>query len=133
MLRSGKASPLWGRGYDPSPPQNYHPPPGLRYKPAIRPVSADPMADLIEEGAEWWLARGDRSPIELQAAFNNSAVGCVLYETVGAVTQLGRTGRQYILGIQLTRAGDWDVDLCLAEAGIYLEERWNDGKGPSGW
>ena len=82
----------------------------------------DPMCDYIE-GAVWWLAKSRMSVRAIQRAFEDQEVACVLYETVGAMQELMRlSDGLYLIKIQLTRAGEWDIDLSLTDAGIYLEE-----------
>lgn len=82
------------------------------------------MCDYIE-GAEWWIARSDTSVRALQRAFEDQEVACVLYETVGAMIDMGRArDGKHLIRIQVMRAGEWDVDLSLSDAGIYLEEPW---------
>lgn len=121
--RKGLASQLWPR-YDPHPA-----PAGFVPKIPIRLVTSDeklplpdPSCDYIE-GAEWWIARSDTSVRTLQRAFEDQEVACLLFETVGAMFEIGRTASgQYLIAIQVIGAGQWDVDLSLSDAGIYLEE-----------
>jgi hypothetical protein len=117
----GLASKCWGR-YDPSPhegPIAAHIRLVLSETPAPLP---DPACDYIE-GAEWWEARSTRSTRALQRAFEEQEVACVLYETIGAMLDVGRTpSGQYLIKIQVVRAGQWDVDISLTDAGIFLEE-----------
>lgn len=119
----GKASSGWGR-YDPNPPTS------LVLKKRIKLVSdgsktkRDPMCDYIE-GAEWWTARSKHSVRKLQSLFDQEEVACVMIERVGAIYPLGKQGNQYLIAIQVIRFGgnkDWDIDLALEDACIYLEE-----------
>ena len=80
------------------------------------------MCDYIE-GAEWWLARSASSVRMIQRAFDDQEVAILLYETVGAMQQIRRLDNgEYLIRIQLIGAGQWDVDLSLSDARIYLEE-----------
>jgi len=81
------------------------------------------MCDYIE-GAEWWLARSKTSVRALQRAFDEQEMACVLYETIGAMVDMGRErpGGMFLIKIQVMRAGEWDVDISLSDAGIFLEE-----------
>jgi hypothetical protein len=90
-------------------------------------AARDPMADYIED-AEWWLARSKHSQRALVKAFDQQNVACCLIERVGAIIQLSapeERGGEYKIAIQISSAKhSWDVDLCLSEAGIYLDCLW---------
>lgn len=104
--------------------------------PAIRLVEssdsepeADPLSDFVF-GAQWWLCRSDKNRKELMKLFDIGEVAGVLYERVGAILELGVVSHQYLMAIQLVRYGsefhDWDLDLCLQETGIYVDELYED-------
>ena len=126
MAARGIASALWGR-YDPyPPPPSYRPPPHIRLVQSDKPAPLpDPACDWIED-AEWWLARSERSTRSIQRAFEDQEMACVLYETVGAMIDMGREypGGPFLIRIQVMRAEDWDVGISLSDAGIFLEEPW---------
>jgi hypothetical protein len=82
------------------------------------------MCDYIE-GAEWWIAHSDYSRRQIERSFYQQEVACLLYERTGAILELGRYNQQYVIAIQLVRTGtDWDLDVSLSDAGIYLQEMW---------
>lgn len=89
---------------------------------------ADPMADFIE-GASWWLARSEKGVMRLQLEFRQGDIPGTLYERMGAMKELGRVGPLYLLAVQLVRTGtdfgDWDLDLTLTDAGIYVDEPYD--------
>lgn len=124
MGRRGVTSLHWGR-YDSNRPSDYTPPGHIRFVPAEgKAPLPDPMCDYID-GAEWWLARSNYSIRALQRAFDEQEVACLLYERVGAMLEEGRTASgQYLIRIQIIRAGEWDTDISLSDAGIFLEEPW---------
>jgi len=138
--RKGEASPLWRRWAT-----------GvvIRGKLPVRLIDgpkrkreSSTMADYID-GAEWWKARSFRSVRLLQKAFDQQEVGICLYERTGAMIELGRVPQSsmppredgsnrdgYSIALQLVRLGtnrDWDIDLCLAEIGVFIDEIY---KGP---
>jgi hypothetical protein len=85
----------------------------------------NPMRDFIP-GAEWWLCKSRKSVGGLLRDFSSGNVGCVLYERVGAMLPRGTDGQLFLIAIQLVRLGgeenDWDLDLCLSEVGVFMEE-----------
>ena len=87
----------------------------------------DPACDYIE-GAAWWTAHSDTSVRALQRAFEDQEVAGRLYETIGAMFEAGRHRKKYLIAIQVMHAGEWDVDISLSDAGVYLEEPITEGQ-----
>lgn len=130
MHAKGHASRGWGR-YIGDHPVRVSTKTTIRLDPnpaPARKTERDPMADYIE-GADWWLARSEHSVRKLEYLFKQEEVGCCLYERTGAIIDMGqRDGRYYRIAIQLIRLGgvkDFDIDLCLSEIGIIIEEKWD--------
>lgn len=129
VRRTGEASMSWGR-YDPNPlPRSFRFARPVYVLPSTGRVRRDPLSDFID-GAEWWFARSDRTAKALQRAFDNEEVACCLLERVGAILPMGKDDDgNHVIAIQIARTGkDWDVDLCLSEIGIYLDEIWLEEK-----
>lgn len=126
MGKKGKLSSAWPL-YDPNPPVRIMNP-SIRYvRTSNKSTDTDRMCDYIE-GAEWWIARSKRDTPRIFRAFNRGDVACCLYSRTGAIVRLGKLidRRQYLIAIQLVVTGrDWDLDLSLEDAGIYLEQRWD--------
>jgi hypothetical protein len=88
----------------------------------------DPMADHVE-GSSWWLCRSDLSRKGIQDLIDRGEVAGCLYERMGAIIELGKEGAFYRLAVQLVRLGgdeDWDIDLCLSEIGIRVDELYEE-------
>lgn len=102
----------------------------VRSRRAYYKAPADPMCDHIE-GAVWWIVRSKRGLRALHAAFARQDVACCLFERVGAIVEYGtdeRTGEQ-LLAMELLFLGgalDWDLDVSLSDAGLYVEEPWQE-------
>lgn len=86
------------------------------------------MCDYIE-GGTWWIVRSIRTLRGLQRAFARQDVACCLYERVGPMFEMGTApDGTTLLVVQLVRFGDpndWDLDLSLSEAGMYVEEEFS--------
>lgn len=128
MGRRGVTSLRWGR-YDPNPPATA--PTSLPIKLVVTEEKIelpDPMCDYLE-GSEWWLVRSDTSIRSIQRAFEEQEIACCLYERVGAMLEAGRTpSGQYLIRMQIVGAGQWDTDVSLSDAGIFVEELWHGPK-----
>lgn len=139
--RGGEAREAWG-SYDPLGPIVVPKNTPLRYEPTGEITPYDPTADYIADG-EWYAAHSVKSARQIQKAFEQQEVGCCLYERTGSIVQLGRVPRSlmpepeegekrdgFLIAIQLRRYGkglDWDLDLCLSELGVYVQELY---RGP---
>ena len=126
MGQKGRTSHKWGR-YDPSQKKHTLKKRTVSYSgdsPLVGHVH-DGMCDYIE-GVNWWIARSLKSERQILRAFDNGNVACCLYERTGAIIELGHTGQQYLIAIQLIRTRhNWDLDITLSELGVYLEELWD--------
>lgn len=89
------------------------------------PKPDEAFTDFIP-GVPWWLAKSSRSVKMLRTLLKQQELPCVLYERMGALEEVGRSRGLYLVNIQLIRKNvgtkDWDLDLALTDAGIYLEE-----------
>ena len=123
MAQRGKLSDAWGKYVGDV--ENPRAGRRVRFRKSDKPVPYDPMCDYIED-AEWWIARSDKSINQIFRAFEQGNMAICLYERTGAIIHLGRRDGQHIIAIQLVLTGkDWDIDICLSEAGIYIDEIWD--------
>lgn len=127
MARRAKTA-IAGGAYEPNPNTRMVRPKRLKLEKPTKKrrfTQRDGMADYVENG-EWWIARSSSSLRSIQLAFDRGDVGAVLYERTGAIIEIGHSGTHYILGIQLVLSRhNWDLDTCLEEVDIILEEKWD--------
>lgn len=125
-----RAKDYWPKAYAPPSVSPIRPVGRVRLVPHYGPkLPLNPMRDFIPD-AEWWLCRSRKSVAALMRDFANGDVACVLYERVGAMLPRGTQGQFFLIAIQLVRLGgdedDWDLDLCLSEVGVIMEETLAD-------
>ena len=101
MARRGRISPKWGH-YDSR--SDVHVGRRVSFEDSTDLIERDGMCDYIEE-AEWWIARSEKSVRQIFRAFDRGEAACCLYERTGAIVELGHTGQQYLIAIQLVRTG----------------------------
>ena len=125
MGRRGKLSATWGLYTGSNKPTHLLGKRRVRYEGVSSFVDHDLMCDYID-GAEWWIARSEKSVNGIIRAFDRGDVGCCLYERTGAIIPLGKRDGKHLIALQLVMTGfDWDIDLCLEEIGVYVDEMWD--------